>query len=425
MNNQIITNFLLFALVFLVAYCLGLNIINLINKRLENIAIRMPAISVEPQVSVHYDPNTGRFQTLPSTHYHAATETNQWGGSRQTGGGHEQTGGHLLGLKENHPPICGLPPLPTVCTTQPHTPCPGECRSSDSNKQSTCPGECRASTPASSSCKDIKSATSGCEGNSSGCNGDADCNQVYGQGANRCLNGKCECRFGTGKFCHLTPTFYLDPSLMTPAQVIKFKNRAKLQNMTLQDYKNWLGLFESDLNGLAPVHRTNYFKMKRGDPITVIPSAEEANIQDGWQSPGYKVDANGTIEPNITPVDPRMYNIHGGRQLAPAGILPESQDLIQVKLTMPGVEVDSPINYRFIRQDNTTGFINNFAKTVTPLRYSDYEHSFESNRKYIEYKDQVKPFRTMLTSSWYQNQPPLLSQMIGSDFFDPAFRCNT
>jgi hypothetical protein len=98
-----------------------------------------------------------------------------------------------------------------------------------------------------------------------GCQSDADCNVVYGEGQNKCLsNNKCYCMAGSGLFCHYGPCYYKDPKDMTDRQLQKFKQKAKFQKMTVQDYVNWLNLFEQDLDQLAPRHLNNYLKIKKG-----------------------------------------------------------------------------------------------------------------------------------------------------------------
>jgi len=56
---------------------------------------------------------------------------------------------------------------------------------------------------------------------------------------------------------------------MTPEQLRKFKTRAKVYKMTLQDYANWLLLFESDPEHLAPRHLTNLRKIEKGETLTI------------------------------------------------------------------------------------------------------------------------------------------------------------
>ena len=53
-----------------------------------------------------------------------------------------------------------------------------------------------------------------------GCNTDDDCNIVNGNGKNICkLDHKCFCVVGTGEFCHLGPTNYKNPEVMTKEEL--------------------------------------------------------------------------------------------------------------------------------------------------------------------------------------------------------------
>jgi hypothetical protein len=103
-----------------------------------------------------------------------------------------------------------------------------------------------------------------------GCRTDADCNVVFGNGRNKCLsNNKCYCVEGSGLFCHYGPTYYKDPKDMSDRQLQKFKLKAKFDKMTVQDYVNWLMLFEDDLEALAPRHLNNFIKLKKGIKLTL------------------------------------------------------------------------------------------------------------------------------------------------------------
>jgi hypothetical protein len=456
-NNKYMNQILLFVFVFLLAYTLGVSIINVINNRLENISIQMPKVEVQqPDVTLKYDPFTSEFKTVPKP---------------------QNGAGNLLGYKET-PNLSPLPPLATVSTTQcfddcNFKQCGGKAEDTTKSKttkptnKSTCG---RATVPDGSihspkgqtTCSDVKKVTSGCAAkkragkspendkyvatqgcnssdcgtNSSNttcglgkCSNDSQCNTVYGRGANKCVNGKCVCRYGAGEYCQQEPTYYLDPCMMSPQQVIKFKNKAKLEMMTLQDYKNWLSLFSEDLENLPVIHRKNYWRLKSGDAITIIPMDESDLPAEDLRGMDIelptKTDSNGEIIPPGT-----IGNIGGAvntQQTANIQPVCGSGDLMEVKLLMPAVEVDTPINYRFTDQHlNSNGYVKNFATTrVTPLQWTNYSQAFDPNRKYVEYDSKVKPFKTTLVSSWYQNQAPALSDLVESTYSDPRFRCSS
>jgi hypothetical protein len=67
---------------------------------------------------------------------------------------------------------------------------------------------------------------------------------------------------------HIGTTYYKDPKNMTPKQIQKFKEKAKIYKMTLQDYINWLTLFIDDPDALPPKHLSNLLKLRAGQPLT-------------------------------------------------------------------------------------------------------------------------------------------------------------
>ena len=109
-----------------------------------------------------------------------------------------------------------------------------------------------------------------------GCAKDSDCNGVYGDGKNVCKSdGSCHCVSGSGTFCHLGPTNYRDPKDMTPDDRERFKAKFR-NNMTLQDYKNWLFLYKDEIENLRQHHRRNLLKLLRGGQLTErdVPSVQ-------------------------------------------------------------------------------------------------------------------------------------------------------
>lgn len=101
-----------------------------------------------------------------------------------------------------------------------------------------------------------------------GCIKDEDCNVVNGGGNNVCKSdGSCHCLSGSGTFCQYGPTNYRDPSDMTPEERERFKAKYR-NNMTIQDYKNWLMLYKGEIENLREHHRRNLLKLLRGGVIT-------------------------------------------------------------------------------------------------------------------------------------------------------------
>jgi len=101
-----------------------------------------------------------------------------------------------------------------------------------------------------------------------GCTTDADCNVVNGDGKNVCkADGTCYCLSGSGLFCHYGPTKFTDPKDMTPKELNRFKWKYR-NNMTLQDYKNWLLLYRTDPENLRQHHRKNLQILLRGGQLS-------------------------------------------------------------------------------------------------------------------------------------------------------------
>jgi len=67
---------------------------------------------------------------------------------------------------------------------------------------------------------------------------------------------------------HMGATYYKDPKNMTPQQIQKFKEKAKIYKMTLQDYINWLTMFIDDPDALPPKHLSNLLKLRGGQSLT-------------------------------------------------------------------------------------------------------------------------------------------------------------
>lgn len=63
-------------------------------------------------------------------------------------------------------------------------------------------------------------------------------------------------------------SYYKDPVDMTPIQLIKFKNKAKFEHMNTKDYENWLGLFKNTPQQLTAFHRSNLRVIIRGGHLT-------------------------------------------------------------------------------------------------------------------------------------------------------------
>lgn len=176
------------------------------------------------------------------------------------------------------------------------------------------------------------------------CNSNDDCNVIYGRGENRCLNGKCQCKTGKGSFCHRRPNYYKDPKDMTPPQIIKFKRKAKVDKMTLDDYKNWLSLFRYDVENLPKIHLRNFYRYMRGETIYNVPLPDY--IDEYFADRAAKSD--------------------------------------KICLDIPNSEIDSPLNWKIRAQLNNSGedYLN-AGRGKDYLRYSRYYgHPFLSKNRY-------------------------------------------
>lgn len=189
------------------------------------------------------------------------------------------------------------------------------------------------------------------------CHTDEDCNIIYGNGKNKCLSGKCQCQEGTGRFCHKTPNYYKDPKDMTPAQIIKFKNKAKVEKMTIGDYKNWLMLFKYDQENLPRYHLPNFQRLMMGQPIYDIPLSDP--VEEYFSDSPAKRD--------------------------------------RVCLEIPNAEIDSPLNWKIHSQLNNTGRIDRHGRTERPLNWSRYYKHPSLN------KDRYQRSDKLTVKDWFLN----------------------
>ena len=236
-------DYLLIALItFLVAYAVGLTIVNTVDHRLSNISINMPEIHLPKPVSrpeimaENYiirptvkkikvlDPPAGEANFPKPTERNDQTNKCQQGGSSAEENRDEPK---QLGSRS-----CTVPPTREFDSqlfkseSKPVEPTKPERRPDLHVMKHSIP----ASFPSDQNCD----------------------------------SGIHEDQLKSGQ---LVPTYYRDPKDMTLAQRTKFRNRAKIHKMTVLDYENWLLLFREDPQTLDPVHRKRLRMLQRGDRL--------------------------------------------------------------------------------------------------------------------------------------------------------------
>lgn len=114
-----------------------------------------------------------------------------------------------------------------------------------------------------------------------GCSSDNDCNIINGNGQNKCKsNNQCYCVSGSGVFCQNGPTNYKDPKDMTVDEIKQFKSIRNYNQMTIQDYKNWLQLYKDSFYELPDNHLKNLKKIMRGGMLETTDIPDTTHIDN-------------------------------------------------------------------------------------------------------------------------------------------------
>jgi len=165
-----------------------------------------------------------------------------------------------------------------------------------------------------------------------GCEKDADCNLFYGDGKNTCKSNKqCRCEEGAGVLCQMGPTNFKDPKDMTKKEKTIFKNTSNYDNFTIQDYKNWLQLYNKDYYLLSDEHLINLRKVMRGEPLALrdIPTG---GLRPPLTSQKYfaeMYDKLGEMEQIVSPINSSTtgaqvgYNYNQYSDFSPPNALPQ------------------------------------------------------------------------------------------------------
>lgn len=101
---------------------------------------------------------------------------------------------------------------------------------------------------------------------------------------------------GVGGLCQYGPTNYAYPHDMSPTDRQVFKVTYP-QNMTLQDYINWLWLYTSTPDSLTKDHRKNFEALKRGMALSYsdIPSSKNSPPLNSQQYFDKLYDLSGQV----------------------------------------------------------------------------------------------------------------------------------
>ena len=159
------------------------------------------------------------------------------------------------------------------------------------------------------------------------------------------------------------PRYYKKLSEMSPAQIVKFKNKAKPEKMTMADYKAWLSLYEFDMGSLPRHHHENLDRLLKGLPILDIPRTP-------------------------TMID----EILSGHA--------DEMGSTTITLQIPNTEVDSPVNYNPRTTLDTAGEID--------VRNRSTPHSlqFGGYAGYADYrnanKNKVERSKNLKADQWFQ-----------------------
>lgn len=97
---------------------------------------------------------------------------------------------------------------------------------------------------------------------------------------------------------HMGHTYYKDPKEMTPAQLVKFQERAKFTNMTVKDYANWLLTFRDIPEKLTGFHRANLKVLIRGGQLEKVDMPIRMAVPDGARDQYTKI-MHDQVQDNI------------------------------------------------------------------------------------------------------------------------------
>lgn len=107
------------------------------------------------------------------------------------------------------------------------------------------------------------------------------------------------------------PTYYRDPKDMTASQLVKFREKAKFEHMTVEDYQNWLLTYVDTPQRLVGFHRANLKVLIRGGNLhpTDMPISTKLpdNAMDQYSKIIYDSSVDNVPQPEFLGYQPSNY----------------------------------------------------------------------------------------------------------------------
>lgn len=141
-------------------------------------------------------------------------------------------------------------------------------------------------------------------------------------------------------------TYYLDPRDMTPAQLEKFKHKAKFANMTVNDYYNWLLLFADNPEQLTAFHRANLRIISRGGKLSAADLPRRHHLPNKAEHE-YWAKINNGVPENIPQPENHGYHPYNFEEQA-LGAKVHKRNLRHLDYVNP----DEPLKTWILTRDN-------------------------------------------------------------------------
>jgi hypothetical protein len=257
-------------IVLLISACIGLVIVRVVDRRLSDISINMPAITL-PKQQITIKMNGIESSISQASIKYESTEL-----PMQTGGGQD-----IFTNPLEYQPILRSTPtnqpelIPLLNDNDRDPPVVGSYIKHEEKQQR--PAAAAATTAAASAHKE---GTLLCKSDIASANGKYNSKQYKSEKAELIYSGitpepSSDHLERPAPYPHVRTTepaetisYYKDPKDMTATQLIKFKNKARFEHMSVKDYENWLGLHKSMPQHLTGFHRSNLRVLLRGGRLT-------------------------------------------------------------------------------------------------------------------------------------------------------------